>query len=71
MWNSILHSKNILLVQNVTHVVCTKAYCPSRMALDSLVAISGPKLSRFQGPSLLMALVMDLPVSKNYVPRAI
>ncbi len=29
------------------------------MALASLVAISGPKKSRFQGPSLPMALVMD------------
>ncbi len=32
----------------------------AKMALAALVAISGPKKSQFQGPPLIMALVMDI-----------
>jgi hypothetical protein len=35
------------------------------MAHASLVAISGPKKSNFQGPPLTMALVIDMPASKS------
>jgi hypothetical protein len=50
------------------------SYCPlplnggkwAQMALTSLAAISGPrKVSIFQGPSLPVALVIDLPASKS------
>ncbi len=41
------------------------------MTLAELVAISGPKKSRFQGPPLTMALVMDIGRLKIITYRAI
>jgi hypothetical protein len=41
------------------------------MALAALVAISGTKKSRFQGPPLIMALVMDIARLKIITYRAI
>ena len=42
----------------------------AQMSLAALVAIQGPKKDRFQGPPLIMALVMDIARLKIVTYRA-